>query len=213
MILTIITDFLREIRCDSATRASLEAMSLGIGFVLGDDSKAVREVQMMQSIQTSNLKTTDSNSETDVITLGLHWQYLVRPAPSLSILHTRAPPSLVNTPTYLRRSLTGCTSSTRVGCWQYAVRRHTTHERLEVDTLVTACLLHSSVRFCIYVSNLVSKLGRPAPVASVHRWTGMSSQINCRNSRLNPSHLVNNSYHICWQHSSKSCHPRRPLNG
>ncbi|KAH6917313.1 mediator complex subunit Med5-domain-containing protein [Coprinopsis sp. MPI-PUGE-AT-0042] len=70
-----VSEILRDIQLDVAAQSALESFSISLGLIIGDDAKVAREAQMMQTMQTS--KTSVLNSETDIVTLGLLWQYLV----------------------------------------------------------------------------------------------------------------------------------------
>jgi mediator of RNA polymerase II transcription subunit 5 len=74
-LFTSVSEVLRDMQLDVAAQSALESFSISLGLIVGDDAKGAREAQMMQSMQTS--KPSVLNSETDVVTLGLLWQYLV----------------------------------------------------------------------------------------------------------------------------------------
>ncbi|TFK30512.1 hypothetical protein FA15DRAFT_662476 [Coprinopsis marcescibilis] len=77
LMYTTVSDILRDFQLDSQIRQVLGNFAINLGILIGDDAKIAREAQMMQSLQTSKSTTGGLNSETDVITLGLLWQYLI----------------------------------------------------------------------------------------------------------------------------------------
>ena len=76
-----VTSVLREAHLDLRLRNLLESFTINLHMILEDEPKAAREAQMIQSMQMTKGDVGGPNSENDVITLGLLWQYLVRQFP------------------------------------------------------------------------------------------------------------------------------------
>ncbi|EAU93047.2 hypothetical protein CC1G_06767 [Coprinopsis cinerea okayama7 len=71
-------DIMRVIQLDAQVRVRLKQFAMELNRVIQDDAKAAREAQMMQSMQVAKQSVGSLNSETDVVSLGLLWQYLVK---------------------------------------------------------------------------------------------------------------------------------------
>lgn len=74
------TDVLQNSRLNPELRPALENFTLSLTLIIGDDAKAVREAQLMHSIQMAFQKTDsigNGSSEVDIISMGLLVHHLV----------------------------------------------------------------------------------------------------------------------------------------
>jgi mediator of RNA polymerase II transcription subunit 5 len=78
--MNVVTSVLQKPELERGVREHLDSLSMNLAMILQDEPKAAREAQMLQSMQMAKGDVGGPNSENDVITLGLLWQYLVRPS-------------------------------------------------------------------------------------------------------------------------------------
>lgn len=72
-------DLLQNFRLSAAVRQVLENFAMSLSEIIGDDAKATREAQMMQSMQLAMGKgdILGPSSNTDIVTFGLELHYMV----------------------------------------------------------------------------------------------------------------------------------------
>jgi mediator of RNA polymerase II transcription subunit 5 len=77
--LALASDILQNFRLSPDLRQVLENFTLSLSLVIGDDTKAVREAQMIHTMQFALGKTDmlGSNSNSEIVTFGLAFHQLV----------------------------------------------------------------------------------------------------------------------------------------
>jgi len=79
MLFADVNDILQTCELESETRQMLEQVVLSLSIIIGDDSKAAREAQMMFAIGKGDIL--GPNSENDIVTLGLFLNHAVGSKP------------------------------------------------------------------------------------------------------------------------------------